>query len=203
MKEILCFGDSNTYGFIPAIGGRYPKNLRWTGILQKLCRREYKIIEAGCNNRTGFMDNPDGKKQTGYKALPNVLKPNLEWVILSIGVNDLQFQYNASMPLLRQGLEELVAMCRSISPNAKILIMAPPKLTPKVLKCFFSCMFDQSSIEKSQNLATIYEQVAQENDCEFMNLEGIAEISSIDGLHYSAKGHKAVAQEIFNKIIMK
>ena len=35
MKEILCFGDSNTYGYDPhdTNEGRYPKEVRWTGIM--------------------------------------------------------------------------------------------------------------------------------------------------------------------------
>ncbi|HKL80363.1 MAG TPA: hypothetical protein VJ888_08010 [Mobilitalea sp.] len=30
LKNILCFGDSNTYGFIAGTGGRYSENIRWT-----------------------------------------------------------------------------------------------------------------------------------------------------------------------------
>lgn len=70
MKKILCFGDSNTYGFIPQSGLRYDINTRWTGILQTLCNNEFEITEAGCNNRTAFIDNPAGINQTGYKILP-------------------------------------------------------------------------------------------------------------------------------------
>ena len=34
-REILCFGDSNTYGLIPGTKERYKENIRWTGILQQ------------------------------------------------------------------------------------------------------------------------------------------------------------------------
>ena len=59
-KRILCFGDSNTYGFIPENGLRYDENTRWTGILKKISGDEFQIIEAGGNNRTGFTDSVDG-----------------------------------------------------------------------------------------------------------------------------------------------
>ena len=36
MREILCFGDSNTYGLIPGTKERYKENIRWTGILQQV-----------------------------------------------------------------------------------------------------------------------------------------------------------------------
>lgn len=35
MKHILCFGDSNTYGYIPQTGKRYPWGVRWTSILNE------------------------------------------------------------------------------------------------------------------------------------------------------------------------
>lgn len=38
MREILCFGDSNTYGLIPGTSERYKENVRWTGILQEKLR---------------------------------------------------------------------------------------------------------------------------------------------------------------------
>ena len=36
MKEILCFGDSNTHGYMPGLGTRYPIDQRWSGLLGKL-----------------------------------------------------------------------------------------------------------------------------------------------------------------------
>lgn len=35
MKNILCFGDSNTYGMDNA-AARFPRTVRWTGRLQAL-----------------------------------------------------------------------------------------------------------------------------------------------------------------------
>ncbi len=40
MKNILCFGDSNTYGYNPENGGRYDDASRWTGILQDILRND-------------------------------------------------------------------------------------------------------------------------------------------------------------------
>ena len=49
MTTILCYGDSNTYGYNPVNGLRYPKDVRWTGVLQKLLGEQYAVIEEGCN----------------------------------------------------------------------------------------------------------------------------------------------------------
>ena len=34
--RVLCFGDSNTWGYIPGTGGRYASDVRWTGVLKQL-----------------------------------------------------------------------------------------------------------------------------------------------------------------------
>ena len=49
--KIICYGDSNTYGFDPRIGtpGRHDKNDRWTGILDNM--PEYEIINEGMNGK--------------------------------------------------------------------------------------------------------------------------------------------------------
>ena len=83
MKKILCFGDSNTWGYIPNLGARYDENTRWTSILQNLLGKNYEIVEAGCCNRTCFIDNPDGIEQTGYKVLPKYLDNTFDIVIIA------------------------------------------------------------------------------------------------------------------------
>ena len=144
MKNILCFGDSNTFGFNPENGSRYDKNNRWTGILQCLCKDNFHIIEAGCNNRTAFSDNPAGKMFTGYKILPELLNDNLAYVILSIGVNDLQFQYKVSIDDIKNGISNLVKVIKNTVKNAKIILVSQ-EISENVLKSpIFSALFDES-----------------------------------------------------------
>ena len=45
MTTILCYGDSNTYGYNPVNGLRYPKDVRWTGVLQKLLGEKKVVME--------------------------------------------------------------------------------------------------------------------------------------------------------------
>lgn len=49
-KRILCFGDSNTWGFTPITGERYPEGVRWTSLLGEYTGAQ--IIEEGLNGRT-------------------------------------------------------------------------------------------------------------------------------------------------------
>ena len=70
--KILCFGDSNTYGFDPRgyLGGRYPVTVRWTGRLQET---GYDVVtEEGCLSLTGT------RKTTRYQKI-EVEYQNASW----------------------------------------------------------------------------------------------------------------------------
>lgn len=197
MKKILCFGDSNTYGYIPNNGARYDKNTRWTGVLLLLSHGKFEIIEDGCNNRTAFAANPAGKIFTGYEILPELLTDDFDVVVLAIGINDTQFLYNLSSIEIASGVEKLINIVKVKSPQAKILLVAPSILTDDVLNGNFACLFDRTSIEKSRQLPLLYQKIAEKQNIKFLDLNSVAKTSSLDGLHYAPEQHLKIAQVIF------
>lgn len=197
MKKILCFGDSNTYGYIPNNGARYDKNTRWTGVLSLLSHGKFEIIEDGCNNRTAFVANPAGKIFTGYEILPELLTDDFDAVVLAIGINDTQFLYNLSSIEIASGVEKLINIVKVKSPQAKIILVAPSILTDDVLNGNFACLFDRTSIEKSRQLPLLYQKIAEKQNIEFLDLNSVAKTSSLDGLHYAPEQHLKIAQAIF------
>ena len=67
MKQVLCFGDSNTWGYDGESRKRLPWGVRWTSLLQeKLNKEEYRVIEEGLCGRTTVFEDPlrDGRKGT-------------------------------------------------------------------------------------------------------------------------------------------
>lgn len=202
MKKVLCFGDSNTYGFIPQSGLRYDKNTRWTGVLQALCGSDFSIIEAGCNNRTAFVDTPAGAEQTGYKILPEYFtKDYFDIVVLAIGINDLQLFFRPTLEEFEQGIEKLIKITKDLSPNAKIILVCPPKLDLAGIKSgVFSFQFDEISVEKSYHLPQIYKKLAEKHACKLVDLNEIAKVSPLDGLHFSAESHKTIAENLYKNL---
>ncbi len=197
MKKILCFGDSNTYGYNPHDGSRYDSDTRWTGILKKLLKGRYEVEEGGLNNRTCFADNPDGIEQTGYKILPCYMKKNTDILILALGINDLQKFYAVSALDIEKGIENIVLSAKNINPAAKIVIVSPSRINDHVLKGAFSFQFDKNSIKKSALLSGIYKKTAGKYNCGFIDLDKIAVVSDVDGLHYEKKEHEKIAQAIY------
>lgn len=202
MKKILCFGDSNTFGFIPENGKRYKKNIRWTGILQNLLNDSYQIMEAGCNNRTAFVDNPSGLEQTGYKVLPKYLEKEFYDVILfAIGINDLQLFFNPSLNDFETGMQKLINIAKSLSTDSKLVLVCPPKLDlDGINNGMFRFQFDEKSVEKSSCLPKIYEKLSNKNNCNFVNLNDIVKVSPIDGLHFSPESHEKIANFLYKYI---
>lgn len=203
MRKILCFGDSNTYGYNPKNSSRYDKNTRWSGVLQSLLGSEFQIVEAGANNRTAFCDNPSGVESTGYKILPVYLQkyPDIDLVVLAIGINDLQMAYDISLKDFEKYLVEMVD-CIKQKTEAQVLIAAPSVITGNILKSHFALMFNKTSIEKSLYLTDIYKKASEETSSHFIDLNQIARVSVLDGLHYESEEHakiaKAVSQKIFD-----
>ena len=106
MKEILCFGDSNTYGLIPGTTRRYDRETRWTGILaEKLYDKGYRIIEEGLCGRTSVFDDATRDGRNGAKVLPMLLETHapLDQVVLMLGTNDCKTYNHASADRIGKG----------------------------------------------------------------------------------------------------
>ncbi len=70
MKRILCYGDSNTWGYNPISKDRYDENIRWTRVLARNLGADYEIIEEGLNGRTTVWDDPlEGNMRSGLTYL--------------------------------------------------------------------------------------------------------------------------------------
>ncbi len=197
MKKVLCFGDSNTFGFNPKTGERYQKNERWSGILSDKAKNEFKIIEAGCNNRTCIAQNPQGSEYIGNKILSKYLKSDVDVVILALGINDVQFLFDVSIEEIKIGMEKLINISKNINPNIEIIIVSPSVISKDVLSGYFACQFNEISIQKSKHISKNYFDLSKKYDCKFLDLNEIAKVSKCDGLHYEIEEHKTIAEKIY------
>ncbi len=197
MKKVLCFGDSNTFGFIPKNGGRYSKNERWSGILSEISKQEFEIIEAGCNNRTCVAKNVQGIEYIGVKILSKYVKEDIDTVILALGINDVQFLYDVTVDNIKNGMEELINISKTINPNIEIVIVSPNSVTEDIFNGYFVCQFNETSIEKSKQISEKYFELSKKYNCKFLDLNKIAKVSKFDGLHYEKEEHEKIAKKMY------
>lgn len=203
MGEILCFGDSNTYGLIPGTKDRYSREIRWTGILQiRLREKGYHIIEEGlCGRTTVFEDElRDGRR--GSALLPVLLEAHhpLDIVILMLGTNDCKSYYKASADVIGRGIEKLIQQVKASNNHMKILLVSPILLGEKVWRKEYDPEFNKESIQTSIQLKAVYQEIADKYSIEFLAASEVAEASEIDQEHIDAASHKMLADAIFKKL---
>lgn len=196
MKNIICYGDSNTFGYNPKDGSRYDENTRWTCLLNKKLGQNYEVINEGMCDRTGFVNNPKGLVFSAIQHFPEYISKfkNIDILLLWIGTNDLQFQYNLSVNEIEAGLENLVKLARTKA--VKIILVPPVILSEKILEGYFSCQFDETSITKSKEIGRIYKRISDIYHCEYFDVNKFVVPSDIDGLHYDELSHKIIASKL-------
>lgn len=205
MKRILCFGDSNTFGFDPQNWGRYEYSQRWTGVLQKLLGASFQIIEEGCCGRTTVFDDPVRPNSAGRTHLEMLLESHrpLDLVILCLGTNDLKRIFHLTASEVALGMGELVRLVLrhdyGVHTAPQVLVLSPILIGKGIeSKQFFG--FGAEATEESKYLADKYKEVADFYGCGFMSAAWFAGPSETDLLHMDETGHaklaKALAMEI-------
>ena len=74
MTAILCYGDSNTWGFEASTQERLGRWDRWPGVLQRELGDDVHVIEEGQNGRTTVFDVPFEPNRNGLTYLPVALQ---------------------------------------------------------------------------------------------------------------------------------
>lgn len=165
--KILCFGDSNTYGYDPRsfLGDRYPSNVRW---VDRLARHTgYEVYNGGQNGRM-------------IPARTYNL-PAADMCIIMLGTNDLLQGFTADEVTARMK----VFLTSALPQFKKILLLAPP-----IMKIGTWVPHD-SLIQESMKLAALYETLAKELGIDFAD-SGLWNVDlTFDGVHFSERGHQA------------
>lgn len=202
-KNILCFGDSNTYGESPEGLGRYPRQERWTGILAQRLGPDYHIIEEGLCGRTTVWEDPVEGDKCGIRHLPSCIASHtpLDLVILMLGTNDFKQRFQVTASEVAISLDRLVRTAQSItngvSPKPfEILLACPAPLRPQT--CLGEIIGDRSA--DSAALPPLVQDVANRCGVHFINVGAFAEASLLDGLHYDRENHIRIAEAMEAKI---
>ena len=113
MGAILCFGDSNTWGWHE--DGRFPRDVRWPGVLRSLLPADWEVVEEGLGGRRA------SDALAYFDPCVRSHEP-LDVVVLFLGVNDPDADTAAA------GIGELVTHARAVGVT-RVLVVAPPGYT--------------------------------------------------------------------------
>jgi len=214
MRTILCYGDSNTWGYDPdatsvsPVPIRHAPDVRWTGIAAKELGNDFRLIEEGQNGRTTVHDDPTAwASRNGRAHLPVVLESHkpIDLVVLMLGTNDLKTFLNLPPQDIANGASVLVRIIREsdAGPRGKaprVLLVCPAAVGD------FSALPDldarlANSREKSLQLPKHYEAVAKQHGVSFINAQDHVTVSPVDGLHFDAANHAKLGQAIAKAVV--
>ncbi|MGI6607426.1 MAG: GDSL-type esterase/lipase family protein [Erysipelotrichaceae bacterium] len=179
MKRILIYGDSNTWGY-NSLGGRYEN--RWPRLLTG-----YEIVEEGINGRTTVFDDykpyRNGLSGLGYVLI--AAKP-IDLLIIQLGINDLKFTDAEGSG---QGLREILDSLSDVDiqyPGTNSDIFTD-------IRRILIVSAVESDQEESKKLASIYEEIAREYNCFFLNPNKFVKSNDIDHIHLDEINHRKLA----------
>lgn len=206
-KRILCFGDSNTWGYDPR-GGRYDEETRWPMRLQRLLGEGFTVVEEGFNGRTCVYDDPiEGGYKSGANYLPPCLMSHspLDLVIIMLGTNDAKRRFNLTPMTIGEGMMQLIRITRLYAVDGqgnppKVLIVAPPPILDTLMRSRHAECFGEQAIEVTKGLAAEYARIAKLLRCDFFDAASWTEVSSIDAVHFTKEGHLGLAEGLTRKL---
>ena len=198
MRTVLCFGDSNTWGYVPASEGeRFGPDVRWPGRLQALLGDGWRVIEEGLSGRTTVLDNPLTPYRNGRDYLIPCLESHkpLDAVVVYLGTNDLSDRY-AFTPLdVARGAASLCALARAsgCGPDGgepEVLLLGLPALGETLPETM------RQAPAKAAELPRCFALAAAEVDVPLLDLAPLVRYDPGDGIHLDAAGHAAVAEAV-------
>ena len=203
MITVLAYGDSNTYGYNPRTGLRYPEDIRWTGLLSSHLGNGYRVIEEGCNGRTTIYDDPID----GWKNGLNYLKPCLhshkpvDIVVMMLGTNDLKSVFGLSAQQIAEGAGVLVNTIQTFTlekygNQPKIVLISPPEIGSDICSSPFYGSFMEDAIDRSRQFPRYYREVAERYGCVYLNAAEWIEPSKADSLHLDPEAHRILAERL-------
>lgn len=198
-RTILCFGDSNTWGCPPGGGERFPRDVRWPGVLQGLLGEDYRVLEEGLNGRTATLEHPwiDGRSGRPYLLPCCRSHAPLDLVIVYLGTNDLADRYHLSAADVAEACASLVAVvraaeCGRAGGTPPVLLVCPPPIRatgPDAAEY-------ETTAAKSRALGARFAVAAEAAGAELLDLDGVVRYSEEDPIHLDADEHRALAAAV-------
>ena len=180
--KFLCLGDSNTFGYNPCspLSDRYPRSVRWTGILNSSDR--WEIVNGGENGRE--IPYRDWELDRAKKAI-HYAQP--EAVLIMLGTNDLLGSLAADTVTCR--METMLnCLLEEWTDRSRLLLASPVRMVRGLW------VLDPELPDRVRHLAHRYDAMAEQLGISFVDAGSWEVTLAFDGVHLTPEGHKVVAE---------
>jgi lysophospholipase L1-like esterase len=210
MKTILCYGDSNTWGYNPGTQGRYDHKTRWPMALKSLLNKDappddpaWWVVEEGLNGRTSCREDPVEGDKNGLRQLLPILESHkpIDLVAVMLGTNDLKPRFNPTLYDIAQGAQNVIiaiqkSNCGPDNTAPKVLMICPP---PTVDSPAFKHLFGDC-VELSERLPPYYKALAVECGAAFLDAGKYIKSSPADGIHLEPEDQRLLAEAVAESV---
>ena len=199
--NILCYGDSNTWGYVPnchgyakdAVAQRYAAPDCWWYPLTEI---DHALKINGLCGRSIAHENPWLANRNASATIGEDLRhyPNLDLMIVQLGTNDCKSMYHDSPATITKNLDRLLKMIRQQT-AAQIMLISPAQInenTPITQKYY------QGAQSKTIALDRSYQDLAARHNLLFVS--GLALSVGEDGEHLTKQGHRQLGQMVIAKV---
>ena len=217
LKNILIFGDSNSWGYVDEDNGKRYEN-RWPIIFKNKLNKESficNIIEDALPGRTTNIDDDnDGKHLNGAATFKSTLLSHspIDIVLILLGTNDLKARFGRQPKDIADGILELISIANNTNSGggtwhdenkSEIVILTPPILG-KLAEDEGWINYKEwiRAFEKSKKLNQFYTDLCKEKKIQLIDTNEFIISSENDPIHWSKKTHKDFG-EILAKIFAK
>ena len=180
--KILCFGDSNTYGYDPRsfFGDRYPAQCRWVDLLA--WKLGCETVNAGLNGRT----IPKREEEwVLFRRLLAAQEP-VDLLVILLGTNDL-LQGNPPEAVA----DRMERFCNQMElEKSKILLIGPPILQ------LGEWVPSRELVEASATLNKAYKALSERLCLDFVDAGAWNIPLAFDGVHFTEEGHRKFAEAL-------
>ncbi len=169
--KVICYGDSNTYGYDPRsyFGGRYTHP--WPKLLA---------------DKTGWQVFNWGENGLTIPTNPVSFPENTDILLLMLGTNDL-----LQMRSPEETAERMEVFLGKINlDRERILLLAPPPME------FGEWVPDPKLIHNLAALKKLYRALAERMCLRFVSPEQ-HQIMAYDGVHMTQAGHRELAEQLY------
>jgi lysophospholipase L1-like esterase len=203
MRTVLCYGDSNTWGYLAMSADRLDRWERWPGVLQHELGEDVHVVEEGLTGRTTMFEAPGQPGRSGLEFLPIALETHapLDLVILALGVNDL-FVPGVTARWAARGIETLVEAIRSSGAGIDgqppaILVMAPPPVGPMPAEWEADA---PRAREESRRLGDEFRTICEPLGVPVLDLAEVCQANPLDGVHFGQEEHHAIGLAVADRL---
>jgi len=187
--RILCFGDSNTYGYDPRSYFGEPYREPWTDLLAK--ETGHTVFNAGQNGR----EIPHTPWQ--YQQFETLLTcyPAFDLLTVMLGGNDLLQNPRFTASDVSARMEDFfMFLCRRF-PSSSLLLIAPVPMQRGVW------VNEERLLRESDALCDAYRELAKHLGVHFADSRAWNVDKVFDGVHFSEEGHRAFAAGLANALL--